>query len=144
MWQRPRLLTQNNKSVRLPLTKRFPTIYCGQWITDASGQQESLSRNEKTVTVCPKRRYTVELLNVGGNANNGANCGVSYANSNNAFSNSNTNIGARLKFYTINKKLTLSFWGTRLSLLDGGSNPDRANTRGVGYESQDNRVPSRK
>jgi len=40
----------------------------------------------------------VELLNVGGNANNGAQCGVSCANSNNAFSNSGTNIGARLKF----------------------------------------------
>jgi len=42
----------------------------------------------------------VELLNVGGNANNGAHCGLSNSNSNNAFSNSNTNIGARLKFYT--------------------------------------------
>lgn len=44
----------------------------------------------------PKRQQIVELLNVGGNANNGAQCGISYANSNNAFSNSNTNIGARL------------------------------------------------
>ena len=44
----------------------------------------------------------VELLNVGGNANNGAQCGLAYANSNNAFSNSNTNIGARLKLYTKN------------------------------------------
>lgn len=41
----------------------------------------------------------VELLNVGGNANNGSQCGLSYANSNNAFSDSRTNIGARLRFY---------------------------------------------
>ena len=41
----------------------------------------------------------VELLNVGGNANNGSQCGLSYANSNNGFSNSRTNIGARLAFY---------------------------------------------
>ena len=49
----------------------------------------------------------MELLNVGGNANNGAQCGVSYANSNNGFSNSRTNIGARLKFY----KLTIPTLG---------------------------------
>ena len=40
----------------------------------------------------------VELLNVGGNANNGTQCGLSYANSNNGFSDSRTNIGARLIF----------------------------------------------
>lgn len=44
------------------------------------------------------KAHTVELLNVGGNANNGSHCGLSYTNSNNGFSNSNTNIGARLKF----------------------------------------------
>ena len=48
----------------------------------------------------PKRQHTVELLIVGSNANNGSQCGLSYANSNNGFSNSNTNIGARLKIYT--------------------------------------------
>ena len=31
----------------------------------------------------------------GGNSNNGANCGLAYANSNNAWSNSNSNISAR-------------------------------------------------
>jgi hypothetical protein len=31
----------------------------------------------------------------GGNANNGANCGLAYANSNNDWSNSNANIGSR-------------------------------------------------
>lgn len=31
----------------------------------------------------------------GGNANNGANSGLVYVNSNNAFSNANTNIGSR-------------------------------------------------
>ncbi len=39
-----------------------------------------------------------ELLNVGGNSNNGSICGLSASNSNNAFSNSNANIGARLNF----------------------------------------------
>ena len=41
----------------------------------------------------------VELLNVGGNANNGSQCGLSYAASNNGFSNSWPGIGARLAFY---------------------------------------------
>ena len=40
----------------------------------------------------------VELLIVGGNANNRSQCGLSYANSNNGFSDSRTNIGARLIF----------------------------------------------
>lgn len=43
-------------------------------------------------------RWLVEedkLLLWGGNANNGTNSGLGYANSNNAFSNSNANIGAR-------------------------------------------------
>ena len=39
---------------------------------------------------------TVKLLIVGGNANNGSQCGVSYSNSNNGFGNANDNIGARL------------------------------------------------
>lgn len=34
----------------------------------------------------------------GGNANNGANCGFVYANSNNAPSNTNANIGSRQYF----------------------------------------------
>lgn len=42
----------------------------------------------------------MELLNVGGNANNRLQCGLSYANSNNGFSDSRTNIGARLIIYT--------------------------------------------
>jgi len=36
-----------------------------------------------------------ELLLFGGYANNGSNCGLVYANSNNGWSNSNSNIGAR-------------------------------------------------
>ena len=36
-----------------------------------------------------------ELVLWGGNANNGANCGLAYANSNNDWSNSNANIGSR-------------------------------------------------
>lgn len=42
---------------------------------------------------------TGELLLVGGNANNGSLCGLSYANSNHGFSSSWTSIGARLAFY---------------------------------------------
>ena len=41
----------------------------------------------------------MELLQVGGNANNGSQCGVAYSNSNNGFSDSGTFIGARLAFY---------------------------------------------
>lgn len=37
-------------------------------------------------------------VNFGGNANNGANCGFAYANTNNAPSNTNANIGSRLYF----------------------------------------------
>ncbi len=36
-----------------------------------------------------------ELVLWGGNANNGSNAGLGYANTNNAFSNSNANIGSR-------------------------------------------------
>ena len=39
-----------------------------------------------------------ELWMFGGNSNNGANCGLAYANSNNAWSNSNSNISARHTF----------------------------------------------
>ena len=39
------------------------------------------------------------LLFVGGNANYGSQCGLSYANSNNGFSHSWSSIGARLAFY---------------------------------------------
>jgi hypothetical protein len=38
----------------------------------------------------------LKLWLFGGNSNNGANCGLAYANSNNAWSNSNSNISARL------------------------------------------------
>lgn len=41
-----------------------------------------------------------QLLFVGGNANYGAQCGISCANSNNAFSSSDTSFGARLAFKT--------------------------------------------
>ena len=40
-----------------------------------------------------------ELLRVGGYANLGSQCGLSFASSNDGFSNSWTNIGARLAFY---------------------------------------------
>ena len=41
----------------------------------------------------------MELLNVGGNANNRSQCGLSCAASNNGFSVSGASIGARLAFY---------------------------------------------
>ena len=41
----------------------------------------------------------MELLNVGGNANNRSQCGLSYADSIGGFSASWTNFGARLAFY---------------------------------------------
>lgn len=40
-----------------------------------------------------------ELLDVGGDANSGSRCGLSYASSYDGFSNSGANIGARLAFY---------------------------------------------
>jgi len=48
-------------------------------------------------------------LNVGGNWNNGSNAGVAYANGNNSFDNSNTNIGARLAYLsqTVSESITL-------------------------------------
>lgn len=47
-----------------------------------------------------KQKRVVCLMGVifGGNANNGANCGFAYANTNNAPSNTNANIGSRLYF----------------------------------------------
>jgi hypothetical protein len=41
----------------------------------------------------------MKLWLFGGNSNNGANCGLAYANSNNAWSNSNSNISARHTFW---------------------------------------------
>ena len=41
----------------------------------------------------------MELLNVGGGANNGSRCGLSFANSRDGFSYSWAHIGARLAFY---------------------------------------------
>ena len=37
-----------------------------------------------------------DVLNVGGNWNNGSNCGLFYFNANNTSSNTNSNIGSRL------------------------------------------------
>lgn len=45
----------------------------------------------------------LELWLFGGNSNNGASCGLAYANSNNAWTNANSNISARLT--TLSKKL---------------------------------------
>ena len=105
--------------------------------TGASGQTKEVSQvalSRRCLGFCPKRQQIVELLNVGGNANNGAQCGVSYANSNNGFSNSNTNIGARLKLCTINTDNHCSQEHTIEPARWRVCQPDRANIKGVGYE----------
>ena len=51
----------------------------------------------------------------GGNANNGANAGLAYVNSNNAPSNSNANIGSHLCLEMYNRVATLPL-GKRLRL----------------------------
>lgn len=52
-----------------------------------------------------------EVVLWGGNANNGAIAGLVYPNSNNAWSNSNSNIGSRhtMKYYSI-LSLDLASW----------------------------------
>lgn len=51
------------------------------------------------------RLYDLRAVYVGGNANNGSNAGFGYSNTNNAASNANANIGARLSLiYYINRK----------------------------------------
>lgn len=61
-------------------------------------------------------RQVLKLWLFGGNSNNGANCGLAYANSNNAWSNSNSNISARLT--TLCKKTI------RVSVLRHGKAPE--------------------
>ena len=41
----------------------------------------------------------MELLQVGGNANNGSRCGVAFSGSGSGFSRSDSGVGARLAFY---------------------------------------------
>ena len=50
-----------------------------------------------------RRMLRAEVVLWGGNANNGAYAGLVYPNSNNAWSNSNSNIGSRhtMKYYSI-------------------------------------------
>ena len=43
-----------------------------------------------------KDEHNLQLWIGSGNSNNGANCGLAYANSNNAWSNANANISARI------------------------------------------------
>lgn len=47
-------------------------------------------------TRCGGRHKKGKLWLVGGNSNNGANCGLACANSNNAWTNSNANYSARI------------------------------------------------
>jgi len=64
----------------------------------------------------------VKLWLFGGNSNNGSNCGLAYANSNNVWSNSNANISARLTI--VGKKSTI-----RVSVLRHGNAPDHCEPR---------------
>lgn len=85
----------------------------------------------------------MELLLFGSNANNFAQCGVAYSNSNNTFSNSNTNIGARLKIFSLYISIgngcpqTLSSHMIEPVSMEDNSQitaSDRAKTKDVGYE----------
>ena len=58
----------------------------------------------------------LKLWLFGGNSNNGSNCGLAYANSNNVWSNSNANYSARLT--TLSKKTI------RVLVLRHGNAPD--------------------
>lgn len=58
----------------------------------------------------------IKLWLFGGNSNNGANCGLAYANSNNVWSNSNANISARHTLSATNY--------VRVSVLRHGKSPD--------------------
>lgn len=64
-----------------------------------------------------------ELWMFGGNSNNGSNCGLAYANSNNAWSNSNANYSARLTtlYSSRNKAAAKNF---RVSVLRHGNAPE--------------------
>lgn len=59
-------------------------------------------------------KMVMKLWLFGGNSNNGSNCGLAYANSNNGWSNSNANISAR---HTLETK-------KRVSVLRHGNAPD--------------------
>lgn len=58
----------------------------------------------------------------GGNSNNGSNCGLAYANSNNAWTNANSNISARLTMFGKNKNI-------RVLLLRHGKAPGHREPR---------------
>ena len=91
------------------------------------------------------RLHIMELLLFGSNANNLAQCGVAYSNSNNTFSNSNTNIGARLKIFTTffckdgewKHKPSLHMIAP-VSMEDNSQTTasDRAKIKDVGYEGK--------
>ena len=56
------------------------------------------TKQGETIKMKQKQVVCLTGVNFGGNANNGANCGFAYANTNNAPSNTNANIGSRLYF----------------------------------------------
>ena len=68
--------------------------------------------------VLPDAGLSFDVLNVGGNWNNGSNCGFFYFNANNTSSNTNSNIGSRLtvrnrhaaKSYTSHDGISLTPW----------------------------------
>ena len=53
----------------------------------------------------PSSGSSLRAVLFGGNANNGANAGFAYSNSNNAPSNTNANIGSRLNLTPFNQNI---------------------------------------
>lgn len=64
-----------------------------------------------------------ELWMFGGNSNTGANCGLAYANSNNVWSNSNSNYSARLTTLHSSRNKAAAK-NIRVSVLRHGNAPE--------------------
>ena len=70
-----------------------------------------LQGNKKKKPISPMVGIMVTMLWLfGGNSNNGSNCGLAYANSNNAWSNANSNISARHTLSKNYKSVSTASW----------------------------------
>lgn len=82
-------------------------------------------RKELQKPISPMVGKTVfELWLFGGNSNNGSNCGLAYANSNNAWTNANANYSARLT--TLRKEI---YKGVKYCVI--GNHPNTASLGSV-------------
>ena len=70
-----------------------------------------------------------ELWLFGGNSNNGANCGLAYANSNNAWANANANYSARLTTLNGSLRTTVKILGCQYCVK--GTHPNTASLGSV-------------